>query len=183
VHAQRLRCGISHVAGVSLVVVIIVILIGGYAALNLGKTTSSLSQQLSTSSSSASTASVSRTSYTTSSEQIPASVENSVSTSTGSVTTSGSSGVQVSIQAGSAVNSTTTYYSPPMITVVIGINNTVTWTNNDNAPHSVTADDGSFDSGLLNEGQTWSYTFMTPGTYVYHCIIHLWMIGTVIVNG
>ena len=109
-------------------------------------------------------------------------VENSSSTSAGLTTTSGAPGVPVSIQSGSAVNSTTTYYSPTTITVVIGVNNTVTWTNNDDATHTVTADDGSFDSGFLNQGQTWSYTFTTPGTYAYHCSIHPWMKGTVIVE-
>ena len=108
-------------------------------------------------------------------------VENLTSTSSSS-TASGAPGVPVSIQAGSAVNSTTTYYSPATLTVVIGVNNTVTWANNDDATHTVTADDGSFDSGFLNQGQTWSYTFTTPGTYSYHCSIHLWMKGTVIVK-
>jgi nitrite reductase (NO-forming) len=109
-------------------------------------------------------------------------VENSSSASTNSTTTVGALGVPVSIQAGSAVNSTSTFYSPTTITVVIGVNNTVTWTNNDEATHTVTADDGSFDSGYLNQGQTWSYTFTTPGTYTYHCSIHPWMKGTVIVE-
>jgi nitrite reductase (NO-forming) len=107
-------------------------------------------------------------------------VENS--SYTNSTTTSGAAGVPVSIQPGSAVNTTTTFYSPATITVVIGVNNTVTWTNNDDATHTITADDGSFDSGFLNQGQTWSYTFTTPGTYSYHCSIHPWMKGTVIVK-
>lgn len=109
-------------------------------------------------------------------------VENSTSSS--STTTSQTiSGPQVSIQSGSAVNSTSVYYSPSTITVVIGVNNTVTWINNDMAPHTVTADDGkSFDSGNINAlGSSWTFTFTTPGTYTYHCAYHLWMKGTVIV--
>lgn len=108
-----------------------------------------------------------------------------VENSTSAVTTSSSStssGPQVSIEPGSAVNTTATYYSPPTITVVIGMNNTITWVNNDNAPHTVTADDGSFSSGNMNSGQTWTHTFTTPGTYSYHCSYHLWMKGTVIVK-
>jgi nitrite reductase (NO-forming) len=109
-------------------------------------------------------------------------VENSSSSTSATTSISGAPGVPISIQPGSAVNTTTTYYSPTNITVVIGVNNTITWTNNDNVAHTVTADNGLFDSGLLNQGQTWSYTFTTPGTYQYHCSIHPWMKGTVIVK-
>ncbi|MDG7006880.1 MAG: cupredoxin domain-containing protein [Nitrososphaerota archaeon] len=64
------------------------------------------------------------------------------------------------------------YYSPPTITVVIGVNNTVTWVNNDDVPHTVTASDGSFNSGDMNAGQSWTYAFATPGTYSYYCAYH-----------
>ncbi|MDG7000536.1 MAG: cupredoxin domain-containing protein, partial [Nitrososphaerota archaeon] len=60
--------------------------------------------------------------------------------------------------------------------------NTVTWINNDIAPHTVTADDGSFNSGNLNAGETWTHVFTTPGTYTYHCNYHPWMHGTIIVK-
>ncbi len=63
-------------------------------------------------------------------------------------------------------------YNPVFITVVIGVNNTVEWTNYDQVTHTVTDDNGTFNSGNLNGGQTWSYTFTTPGTYYYHCIYH-----------
>ena len=66
--------------------------------------------------------------------------------------------------------------------MVIGVNNTVQWTNNDIAPHTVTAVDKSFDSGELNTGDTFTYTFTTPGTYQYGCSYHPWMKGTVIVK-
>lgn len=52
------------------------------------------------------------------------------------------------------------FYSPQNVTVVKGVNNTVTWVNNDDVPHTVTATDGSFNSGNLNAGQTWAYTFV-----------------------
>lgn len=109
-------------------------------------------------------------------------VENQTSTTNTLSSVSATAGVPVSIQPGSAVNSTTIFYFPETITVVIGVNNTVTWTNNDDSTHTVTADNGAFDSGYLNQGQTWSYTFTTPGTYTYHCTIHPWMTGTVIVE-
>jgi plastocyanin len=81
----------------------------------------------------------------------------------------------------------TTYgYSPDVVTVVIGKNNTVFWTNDDTAPHTVTSDTaGIFDSGtsgpLTTQGGTFQFTFATPGTYAYHCSFHAWMQGTVIV--
>src|SRR5262249_3362375 len=49
---------------------------------------------------------------------------------------------------------------------------TVTWTNQDAAAHTVTADDGSFDSGQLSTGQTFQQEFDTPGTFTYHCSNH-----------
>jgi len=90
-------------------------------------------------------------------------------------------GVPVNIQGGLGIPSTTPYYFPSTITVVIGVNNTVIWTNNDGGTHTVTADNGAFDSGYMNPGETWSYTFLAPGTYVYRCSLHPWMTGTVIV--
>lgn len=72
-------------------------------------------------------------------------------------------------------------FNPESITVVIGVNNTVVWTNYDETTHTVTDDNGTFNSGNLNGGQTWSYTFTTPGTYYYHCIYHSVMNGVVVV--
>ena len=59
---------------------------------------------------------------------------------------------------------------------------TVTWTNNDNTAHTVTADDNSFTSGSLNKGDTYSHTFNTAGTIAYHCNFHPMMTATVVVN-
>ena len=104
------------------------------------------------------------------------------STTSSTTATAAPAGPTVSIQPGSAAQTTSTYYSPSPVTVVIGVNSTVTWTNNDDAPHTVTANDGSFNSGNLNTGQSWSYTFTTPGVYSYYCTYHPWMKGTVIVK-
>lgn len=90
--------------------------------------------------------------------------------------------VKVSIPAGSGTNQSSPGYSPDMITVVIGVNNTVTWTNNDGTSHTVTATNGAFDSKVLSPGQSFSYTFTTPGDYNYHCTIHSWMTGAVVVE-
>jgi plastocyanin len=88
-------------------------------------------------------------------------------------------------------------YSPDSISVVIGVNNTVTWTNDDSVDHTVTsvsvpAGATAFDSGLLSpgagmpwqtpKGENFTQTFSVPGTYQYHCMQHAWMTGTVVVK-
>ena len=76
-------------------------------------------------------------------------------------------------------------FVPQTITVTAGT--TVTWTNDDQVQHTVTWDDRSVDSGLMSQGETFQYTFDTPGTYGYYCIPHgspgSGMHGTVIVVG
>lgn len=56
---------------------------------------------------------------------------------------------------------------------------TVIWTNAGAAQHSVTADDGSFDSGLLAPGETFSRAFDHPMIVRFHCTPHPWMKGTI----
>ena len=72
-------------------------------------------------------------------------------------------------------------FQPSSVEIATG--GTVTWTNMGQAPHTVTADDGSFDSGTLSPGATFSQTFATAGTFTYHCNIHPQMTATVIVGG
>jgi len=68
-------------------------------------------------------------------------------------------------------------YDPDPVTIEEG--GKVTWINRDSAPHTATAEDGSFDTGALEEGKLKSETFKEPGTYVYVCSIHPQMHGTV----
>lgn len=56
---------------------------------------------------------------------------------------------------------------------------TVLWANKDNTIHTVTANDGTFDSGDLQPGATFSYTFNTRGDYYYHCKYHSEMTGVI----
>ena len=72
-------------------------------------------------------------------------------------------------------------FSPGQITVAPGT--TVTWVNKGPSPHTTTADDGSWDSGTLQQGEDFSFTFDQPGTYTYHCSIHPDMTATVKVSG
>ena len=92
------------------------------------------------------------------------------------VAAAGSVDMPVGVGSNTALN-----FSPVTITVIIGQNNTVSFVNKDSAVHTVTADDGSFNSGNINPGATWTYTFTTAGTFTYHCIYHTWMKGTVVV--
>ncbi len=72
-------------------------------------------------------------------------------------------------------------FSQKEITVKAGT--TVTWTNNDSAPHTVTSDSGSeLSSASLAKGQSYSHTFTQPGTYAYHCSVHPQMAGKVAVQ-
>lgn len=68
-------------------------------------------------------------------------------------------------------------YDPDPVTIEEG--GKVTWINRDSDPHTATADDGSFDTGTLEEGKLGSESFKEPGTYAYTCTIHPQMEGTV----
>jgi len=71
-------------------------------------------------------------------------------------------------------------------TLIIPVGTTVTWTNMTVAPHTVTSDDGTFDSGAANpiraQGGTFSFKFMKAGTFAYHCQFHTYMKGTIVVK-
>lgn len=73
-------------------------------------------------------------------------------------------------------------FAPSNITVKKGT--TVTWTNNDSMVHDVTEIDGQDGphSGNLANGQTYTFTYNTVGTFKYHCSIHPSMTGSVTVN-
>lgn len=68
-------------------------------------------------------------------------------------------------------------FSPEVITVKAG--GEVVWKNKDAAAHTVTADDGSFDSGALGQGDQFRRKFPSAGTFKYSCDNHAWMKGTV----
>jgi plastocyanin len=83
-------------------------------------------------------------------------------------------------QAGSgAVRIADFAFAPDSSDVKVG--DSVKWTNGDGTTHTVTADDGAFDSGNLAGGKSFSFTFDQAGTFAYHCKIHQSMTGTVVV--
>jgi plastocyanin len=82
--------------------------------------------------------------------------------------------------AGTAVDIDNFAFAPATLTVHAG--STVTWTNKDEEPHTVVANDGSFHSPGMGSQATFSYTFAKPGTFEYVCSIHPYMHATVVVT-
>jgi plastocyanin len=103
----------------------------------------------------------------------------------GSVATIAASGIALSLASPVAAAShsiaiTDSAFRTAVLTVQVG--DTVTWTNADDRPHTVTSQDGAFDSGNVGEGAAFSFTFTAPGTYTYLCEYHPDMTGTIVVE-
>ena len=71
-------------------------------------------------------------------------------------------------------------FDPPSLTVRAG--DAVTFVNDDDDAHTATADDGSWDSEGLNQGQKWTHTFAKAGKITYHCTVHPFMKGALVVR-
>ena len=71
-------------------------------------------------------------------------------------------------------------YQTPRLEIAPGT--TVVWENRDAVPHTSTSNQGLWDSGLIDAGQSWSYTFGQAGSFDYHCTPHPFMVGTIIVR-
>ncbi len=71
-------------------------------------------------------------------------------------------------------------FGPATITIKAG--QTVTWVNQDTIAHTVTADQGEWDSGSLAPGASYQQTFAKAGQYAYHCSIHPFMTGQIVVT-
>jgi amicyanin len=72
-------------------------------------------------------------------------------------------------------------FAPATLTIQVG--DTVTWTNLDAVQHTATSTTGAFDSGLLDQNESYSFTFTQPGTYDYLCTPHPSMVGQIVVQG
>jgi plastocyanin len=93
----------------------------------------------------------------------------------------------VNIPAGTGSNNSLNFV-PKVLTVKLGTNNTITFTNNDNTMHTVIFTSGpcspigSIGDTNLPAGATYTVTLAAPGTYQYYCNIHNWMSGTIVVK-
>ena len=67
-------------------------------------------------------------------------------------------------------------------TLIVATGTTITWHNKDNMAHTITSNDGWFDSGQLAAGVDWTWQATKPGTYAYHCDNHPDMEGVLIVQ-
>ncbi|MCL5070163.1 MAG: cupredoxin family copper-binding protein [Actinobacteria bacterium] len=94
----------------------------------------------------------------------------STETTTASTANAGSQAVSIKSNA----------FDPASLTIKVG--DTITWANNDSYAHTVTSDNGAFDSGSMAGGATFSFTFKTAGTFSYHCGIHTFMTAKIIVQ-
>jgi plastocyanin len=95
----------------------------------------------------------------------------------------------VSIVVGASVPTNGEFYSPETVETSVG--SMVTWSNDDSLPHTVTSGvvennspvpDGSFDSGIMMNGDAFSFVFESAGEYPYYCTVHPFMTGQVNVN-
>ena len=103
--------------------------------------------------------------------------------------TGGGKVTSVSISVGASVPTNGKFFDPENVKTTVG--SLVTWMNDDSLPHTVTsgvvnnnspAADGKFDSGIMNQGDSYPFVFDEVGEYPYYCMIHPWMTGRVIVN-
>jgi plastocyanin len=86
----------------------------------------------------------------------------------------------VALAATSSVNIQNSAFAPATMTVRVG--DTVTWTNRDAFSHTSTSDTGAWDTGVIRAGAASSFTFAAAGTFAYHCAIHSFMHGTIVVQ-
>lgn len=68
-------------------------------------------------------------------------------------------------------------FEPNILTVTVGT--TVTWTNSDPVQHEAASDNGTYDSGIMNPNDQFTYSFSQPGNYSYYCKIHPYMFGMI----
>jgi plastocyanin len=87
----------------------------------------------------------------------------------------------VTITLGAADDGNFEPYTPSTVNIMSG--NTVSWTNDDSTEHAIISNEMPlFDSGPISPGDTFDNTFDSPGEFGYHCSIHPWMTGRVMVG-
>ncbi len=83
--------------------------------------------------------------------------------------------------------SSPTFHYPVNITVIVGVNNTIEWVNDDSIAHTVTSffvptGASTFNSDLIFQGKTFTVTLTVPGVYRYFCAWHNWLAGQITVK-
>jgi plastocyanin len=73
-------------------------------------------------------------------------------------------------------------FEPAVMTIVIGVNNTVVWKNEDSDWHTAHSNIPEFYSGIIQPGSSFTHTFERTGIYPYHCDPHPWMTGLITVE-
>ncbi|MDQ3759019.1 MAG: cupredoxin family copper-binding protein, partial [Actinomycetota bacterium] len=110
----------------------------------------------------------------------PSSTAEDASSPTDEETAGGEDTTSASTGTGDAVEIAEFLYEPEELTVPAGT--TITFTNQDTAAHTATADDSSFDTEELGKGDSAEETFDEPGTFTYYCRFHVFMKGSVVVE-
>jgi plastocyanin len=87
----------------------------------------------------------------------------------------------VYIPAGASIDNSVANFNPQNITVMIGVNNTVVWKNEDTHNQAILGPSGLFNSGNITQGHSWNYTFSSTGTYPYTDPNYEWLNGTITV--
>ena len=108
------------------------------------------------------------------------SAASSSASSTPATAAAAPTGGSATASSASTVEITNFMFTPMSLTVSVGT--TVTWKFEDSTPHTVAADDNSFISSPMSKGQTYTHTFATAGTVKYHCSIHPFMTGSIVVK-
>jgi plastocyanin len=68
------------------------------------------------------------------------------------------------------------------VAITVGAGGEIVFTNDGEEVHTATGDDGSFDTGTLNSGDSHAVVFDEPGSFAYHCSLHPWMTGQIVVT-
>ncbi|MDA4121281.1 MAG: plastocyanin/azurin family copper-binding protein [Thaumarchaeota archaeon] len=97
--------------------------------------------------------------------------------------------VSISISGGTGNSNGALSFNPQILAVVVGRNNTITFTNNDNTNHSINfnivpagVSNSTIGDSILMAGQSYTVTLTVPGSYQYHCVFHNWMTGMILVK-
>jgi plastocyanin len=174
---------LALIAGIALIVIAVGLAAGVLFQPGSGRAGSGGELTASTQSTSTSQSEPTSTSSSSTDETSTQTITSSTSTSTTSTSNQpGAVQVVLPIDVG---NNESLNFEPSQIKVVVGVNNTIVWNDLDYVQHtvqSVSVPNGarSWDSGIMNQGQTFTVVLTVPGNYKYDCAIHPdWMVGTI----